>query len=134
MVLTGILLHDIGKTEELACDIAFNYTDAGQLVGHIGQALLMLNRKADALAAEGKPVDQRILDGLGHIILAHHGQYEFGSPKLPATAEAFMVNYIDDLDAKLNQVAGAIENDPGNTDWTAWVNALGTRLYRKRIE
>jgi len=71
---------------------------------------------------------------LGHIILSHHGAYEFGSPKLPATPEAFMVNYIDDLDAKLNQVTKAIEDDPGDADWTDWKRALQTKLYRKRIE
>ena len=94
----------------------------------------MLNQKADALAAKGNSVDKQILDSLGHIILSHHGQYEFGSPKLPATPEAFMVYYIDDLDAKINQVTSAIDNEPGDSNWTAWKNALQTRLYRKRLE
>jgi 3'-5' exoribonuclease len=134
LVLVGIFLHDIGKTEELTYDMAFSYTDSGQLIGHIVQTLLMINQKADALAAKGTEIDKAILDALGHIILSHHGQYEFGSPKLPATAEAFMVYYIDDLDAKMNQVTAAIENEPGDSNWTAWKNALQTRLYRKRIE
>jgi 3'-5' exoribonuclease len=108
--------------------------DMGQLIGHIVQTLLMLNQKADALVAKGTEIDKAILDALGHIILSHHGQYEFGSPKLPATAEAFMVYYIDDLDAKVNQVTAAIENEPGDSNWTAWKNALQTRLYKKRIE
>jgi len=134
LVLAGIFLHDIGKTEELTYDMAFSYTDSGQLIGHIVQTLLMINQKADALAAKGTEIDKAILDALGHIILSHHGQYEFGSPKLPATAEAFMVYYIDDLDAKVSQVTAAIENEPGDSNWTAWKNALQTRLYRKRIE
>ncbi|MCK5173554.1 MAG: DNA-binding protein, partial [Planctomycetes bacterium] len=67
-----------------------------------------------------------------HIILSHHGQYDFGSPKLPATAEAFMVNYIDNLDAKMNQITNLIDNDPGNTDWTAYQRSLETKLYRKK--
>jgi len=134
LVLAGIFLHDIGKTEELTYDMAFSYTDSGQLIGHIVQTLLMLNQKADVLAAKGTEIDKAILDALGHIILSHHGQYEFGSPKLPATAEAFMVYYIDDLDAKVSQVTAAIENEPGDSNWTAWKNALQTRLYRKRIE
>jgi len=79
-------------------------------------------------------IDQAVLDALGHIILSHHGEYEFGSPKLPATSEAFMVCYIDNLDAKVNMVTMAIENEPGDSNWTAWKNALQTRLYRKRIE
>jgi 3'-5' exoribonuclease len=134
LVLAGIFLHDIGKTEELAYDMAFSYTDSGQLIGHIVKSLIMVHQKADALAAKGTHVDQTVLDALGHIILSHHGEYEFGSPKLPATAEAFMVYYIDDLDAKVNQVTMAIDNEPGDSDWTAWKSALQTRLYRKRIE
>jgi len=134
LVLAGVFLHDIGKTEELSYDMAFTYTDSGQLIGHITQTLLMVNKKADALQARGVQIDQQISDALGHIILSHHGEYEFGSPKLPATPEAFMVYYIDDLDAKVSQVTTAIENEPGESDWTAWKNALQTRLYRKRIE
>lgn len=134
LVLSAIFIHDMGKTEELAYDMAFSYTDSGQLIGHITESFLMLNKKADALAAKGKGVDKEILDALGHIILSHHGQYEFGSPKLPATPEAYMVNYIDDMDAKINQVTAAIVSEPSDSNWTGWQNALQTRLYRKRIE
>ena len=134
LVLAGIFFHDIGKTEEFSYDMAFSYTDSGQLIGHIVQSLVMINQKADALAAKGKPIDKPILDALGHIILSHHGQYEFGSPKLPATAEAFMVYYIDDLDAKISQVTVAIDSETSDSNWTGWKNALQTRLYKKRIE
>jgi 3'-5' exoribonuclease len=134
MVLAGIFLHDIGKTEELTCDMAFSYTDSGQLLGHIIQSFMIVQKKADELAAKGKPIDKLIMDSLGHIILAHHGQYEFGSPKLPATAEAFMVNYIDDLDAKIAQVKDAIDNEQSDSNWTAWKNALGTKIFRKQIQ
>lgn len=134
LVLAGVFLHDIGKTEELSYDMAFSYTDSGQLLGHIVKSLLMVNQKAEALRAKGTQIEQAVLDTLGHIILSHHGEYEFGSPKLPATAEAFMVYYIDDLDAKINQVTSAIDNEPGDSAWTAWKSALQTRLYRKRIE
>jgi 3'-5' exoribonuclease len=134
LVLAGIFLHDIGKTDELLYDMAFSYTDSGQLIGHISKSLIMLNQKADALRTKGTQIDHTILDAIGHIILSHHGQYEFGSPKLPATAEAFMVYYIDDLDAKINQVTTLIESDMGDSNWTGWNNALQTRLYTKRIE
>ncbi len=135
LVLAGIFLHDIGKTEELAYDMAFSYTDSGQLIGHISKSLLMIHRKAEDLRAKGTPVKAEVLDSLSHIILAHHGAYEFGSPKLPATAEAFMVYYIDDLDAKMNQVTSAIDGEMSSeSNWTAWQNTLQTRLYRKRIE
>jgi len=134
LVLAGIFLHDIGKTEELSYDMAFSYTDSGQLIGHIVKSILMINQKADALRTKGTQIEQTVLDALLHIILSHHGEYEFGSPKLPATAEAFMVYYIDDLDAKINQVTAAIDSELSDSNWTAWKSALQTRLYRKRIE
>jgi 3'-5' exoribonuclease len=133
LVLTGVFLHDMAKTDELAYEMAFSYTDAGQLLGHITQTAIMVSKRVDVLRAKGIQFEQPLLDNLLHIILTHHGEYEFGSPKLPATAEAFMVNYIDDLDAKINQVTMAIENEPGEGDWTPWKNALQTRLYRKRL-
>ncbi|MHC4215249.1 MAG: 3'-5' exoribonuclease YhaM family protein [Planctomycetota bacterium] len=134
LVIAGIILHDMGKTEELTYDMAFSYTDSGQLVGHISMALVMLHKKAEVLAEQGKAIDSEILDALGHILLSHHGQYAFGSPKLPATPEAFMVCYIDDLDAKMNQVASLIENEQSDSNWTSWQKSLETRLYRKRID
>lgn len=134
LVLAGVFLHDIGKTAEISYDMAFNYTDSGQLLGHIAQGLLMLNEKAKALKDKGTDINESILDALGHIILSHHGQYDFGSPKLPATPEAFMVYYLDDLDAKLNQVYSAIDNGSDDSNWTSWQKALETRIYKKRID
>jgi len=134
LVLTGIFLHDIGKTEELSYDMAFSYTDSGQLIGHIVKSILMVNKKVDALKAKGIQIEQEVVDSLGHIILSHHGEYEYGSPKLPAMPEAFMVYYIDDLDAKLNMVESAIDEEQSDSNWTAWKNALQTRLYKKRME
>ncbi len=134
LVLAGIFLHDMGKTEELAYDMAFSYTDSGQLIGHVVKSLVMIHKKADALKSRGTEIEPAVLDSLGHIIVAHHGQYEFGSPKLPATAEAFMVYYIDDLDAKMSQVAEAMGEEVSDSNWTPWKNALQTRLYTKRIE
>ena len=134
LVLAGVFLHDMGKTEELSYDMAFSYTDSGQLIGHINKTLLMIHRKADQLRSEGVAVRPEVLDALGHIILSHHGQYEFGSPKLPATTEAFMVYYIDDLDAKMDQVRAAIEGEVSDANWTAFQGPLQTRLYRKRLD
>jgi 3'-5' exoribonuclease len=133
LVIAGIFLHDIGKTEELAYAMAFSYTDSGQLVGHITKSAVMVSEKANKLAAEGKPVSNEIVDALLHIILSHHGQYEFGSPKIPATAEAFMVSYIDNIDAKLNQVNGLIENDQTDDNWTPWQKTLDSKVYKKRV-
>ena len=133
LVLAAIFLHDIAKTQELSYNIAFGYTDRGQLLGHIIQGTQMITQKADDLRADGLPIDPDILDNLLHIIVSHHGQYEFGSPKLPAIPEAFMVNYIDNLDAKMNQTAALIENEPGDGNWTAFQRSLETKLYRKRV-
>ncbi|MFA7486013.1 MAG: CMP-binding protein, partial [Phycisphaerae bacterium] len=81
LVLAGIFLHDLGKTDELSYEMAFEYTTSGQLIGHISKTLLMLHKKTDALEAKGTKISSEVLDALGHIILSHHGQYEFGSPK-----------------------------------------------------
>ena len=67
-------------------------------------------------------------------VISHHGIPEFGAVKVPATPEAYMVHYIDNLDAKLNQVSSAIESEPSDSNWTAWQGALQTKLYRKRLE
>jgi 3'-5' exoribonuclease len=134
LVLAGMFLHDIGKTDELAYDMAFSYTDSGQLIGHVAKSLLMINQKAEALRTKGVQVNEELLDMLGHIILSHHGAYEFGSPKLPATPEAFLVNCVDDLDAKISQVTEAINTEVSDSNWTAWKNALQTRLYRRRLD
>ena len=132
LVLAGTFLHDMAKTKELSYKIAFAYTDAGQLLGHIIMGAEIVNDKVGELEHKGISFDQTIQDCLLHIIASHHGQYEFGSPKLPATPEAFMVNYIDNLDAKMNQTANLIENDPGDTNWTAYHRSLETKLYRHR--
>ena len=100
LVLAGIFIHDMGKTEELGYETALEYTDSGQLIGHITKSVLMLHRKADALAAKGTKIDETVVDVLTHIILAHHGQYDFGSPKLPATAEmtiAVTILYVETI-------------------------------------
>jgi len=133
LVLAGIFLHDMGKTEELSYDTGFGYTDSGQLLGHITQTITMINRKVDSLAQKGTSIDRAILDNIQHIVLSHHGNYEFGSPKLPATAEAFMVYYIDDLDAKMNQVTGAVDSQLGGSSWTDYKKSLETRLYKRRV-
>ena len=134
LVLAAIFLHDMGKTEELACDIAFSYTDSGQLIGHIVKMVSHVYQKADQLRSQGATIDAATIDMLCHIILAHHGSYEFGSPKLPAMAEAFFIYHVDNLDAKINQVTSAIDSETSDADWTAWQNSLQTRLYRKRID
>jgi len=133
LVLAGIFLHDMGKTEELTYKMAFGYSDSGQLLGHIVMTVNMVERKAVAMEAAGKEVNREILQSLEHIILAHHGEYEFGSPKLPMTAEAFLVGFLDNIDAKINQVTGKIDSEPGDANWTAFIKSLDSKIYRKRV-
>jgi 3'-5' exoribonuclease len=132
LVLTGLFLHDAGKTTELAYGTNFSYTTEGQLVGHIVITAIWINDRVRQLEAEtGRAFPPDLLAALQHLIVAHHGKYEFGSPKLPATAEAVMVHYLDNLDAKLNMVFQAIEGDlDEESDWTQWVPALETRVFK----
>ncbi len=91
LVLAGIFIHDMGKTEELSYDMAFSYTDSGQLIGHIVQTLLMMNRKAEALAATGTAINTPTFAVLGPIILSKYGQNDCSSPKLPSNSSSYMV-------------------------------------------
>ena len=133
LVLAGIFLHDMGKTVELSYKMAFEYTDSGQMLGHIVQTVMMVNSKVEAARAGGAEISQKVIESIEHIILSHHGKYEFGSPKLPMTAEAFLVGYLDNIDAKMNQVADTIENEPGDADWTSYVRSLESKLYRRKV-
>lgn len=132
LVRAGLLLHDIGKTDELSCAMGFAYTDDGHLLGHIYTGANYLHKKAGELAAAGQPVDPQALKLLTHIILSHHGQLEFGAPVLPKTREAIFVHYLDNLDAKMNTIAGLIDNDrTEEADWTQYDQSLGRKIYKR---
>jgi 3'-5' exoribonuclease len=119
MLLLGILLHDIGKIQELSYARAFAYTDSGQLIGHLVQGAIMVEEKARALRAAGREIPDIIVQQAQHMILAHHGSYEYGSPKLPMTAEAILLHHIDNIDAKLVAFEQAVSSHPGEGDmWT----------------
>lgn len=132
LLLVGIFLHDCGKTTELAYATNFNYTSEGQLVGHITQAVIWVSDKIRTIEErtnEPFPVD--LANSVKHIILAHHGRYEYGSPRLPATPEAFFVHYIDNLDAKMNQIFTAIDSDTDKeSDWTSFIRSLDTKIFK----
>ena len=132
LVLAGCFLHDIGKAAELSDKPGFNYTERGQLVGHITITAIWLSEKAAAIAAEtGQPFPPRLLDVLQHIVLSHHGCHEFGSPKLPAMPEAFVVHHLDNLDAKVWMTTHAIEADPdADAAFTSYIRAIETRVYK----
>lgn len=135
LVLTGLFLHDVGKTVELTCDTNFSYSDEGQLLGHIAMATLWIEERCSRVAAEtGQPFPEKIKWALQHIILSHHGQYEFGSPKLPATPEAIAIHHMDNLDAKLHIYTEQIkaDRDP-NSHWTNYDHSLGTKIYKLNV-
>ena len=131
LVLAGVFLHDIGKTAELAYDISIRYSDPGQLLGHIVLANTWIEQKAElAATALGEPFDERVKWSLQHIVVAHHGRYEFGSPKLPATPEAIAVHHLDNLDAKLAMCLSAIDSEPDDkSSWTSYNRALETKVF-----
>ena len=126
LLLTGAVLHDLGKVEELSYERSLGYTDEGQLLGHILIEFGRMTNKMDAMA--GFPPDLKIL--VQHMLASHHGQYEFGSPKLPMFREALMLHYLDDLDSKLGAVRAALDSPTGEGNWTVWSAALGRRVLR----
>lgn len=132
LVLTGLFLHDIGKAAELTYDTVIGYSDDGQLVGHITQAVLWIDKKADAIGARtGKAFSEPLRSMLQHIVLSHHGKFEFGSPKLPAIPEAAAIHYLDNLDAKIQMFTAEIENDPDVVShWTKYNRALETKIFK----
>jgi 3'-5' exoribonuclease len=127
LVLAGIVLHDIGKLQELSYEGgAGSYTRDGNLVGHIGLGMMMVREAANGIS--GFPLELRAQ--IEHLVASHHGLREYGSPVEPKTIEAFIVASIDDLDAKLNQVRKAIAEDPGDEEFTSWNKRLGRVLYK----
>ena len=126
LVITGGILHDIGKIHELSFNGTMDYTDEGRLVGHIVLAVEFVDAK---IAAIDKFPKQLALE-LRHILLSHHGTLEFGSPKRPKTLEALIVNFIDDLDAKANAFSGFMTVPGNETNWTPYHRLLERFIYK----
>jgi 3'-5' exoribonuclease len=125
LLLTGVFLHDIGKIHELAYNRSFSYTTRGQLLGHMVIELEMLQTKL-ALVPHF-PAELKTL--LEHLIISHHGQYEFGSPKLPMFPEALLLHYMDDLDSKMEAMRAQFEREPDlESPWTSYNASLGRPL------
>jgi 3'-5' exoribonuclease len=124
LLLTGALLHDIGKLHELVWKKSFDYTIEGSLLGHITIGYGMIEKKLQTLP--DFPPRLRVL--VEHMVLSHHGRYEYGSPKLPMTPEAILLHYLDDLDAKMQTVRAEFERAAtagrDGAHMTEWVRAL----------
>ena len=132
LLLMGIFLHDVGKVRELSFGRAFTYTDEGQLIGHLVIGVEMLNEQVARVPdLTGEPFPKELLLRLQHMILSHHGTYEFGSPKLPMTAEAIALHYLDNFDAKVHSFTRDIRDDPNHTcAWTPFNQSLQRRLFK----
>ncbi len=124
LLLTAAMCHDMGKTRELSPFPLNDYTDDGQLLGHIMIGSQMVAEHAGKI--EGFP--HKLLAEVQHCILAHHGKYEFGSPKLPALMEAVALYHADDTDAKLETFKEILENNRENTGWLGYNRLLETNM------
>jgi 3'-5' exoribonuclease len=125
LLLTGVFLHDIGKIHELAYNRSFTYTTRGQLLGHMVIELEMLQAKLALVP--GFPDTLKTL--VEHLIISHHGEYEFGSPKLPMFPEALLLHYMDDLDSKMEAMRAHFEREADlESPWTSYNASLGRPL------
>jgi len=125
LLLTGAFLHNIGKIQELTYNRSFSYTTRGQLLGHMIIELEMLQEKLKAFP--DFPDELKTL--VEHLIISHHGEYEFGSPKLPMFPEALMLHYMDDLDSKMESMRAHFEREAElDNPWTSYNSSLGRPL------
>jgi 3'-5' exoribonuclease len=132
LLLVGAFLHDAGKIDELVYERELGYSDEGQLIGHVIMVLGTLEDKAaESERLSGEKFPAELLLRLKHIIVSHHGEYQFGSPKLPMTLEAIALHLLDNLDAKLYSVAQIMKEDAGGESaWTSYNQALGRKFFK----
>ncbi|HEY2461490.1 MAG TPA: OB-fold nucleic acid binding domain-containing protein [Candidatus Acidoferrum sp.] len=126
LLLTAAILHDVGKLEELCYERAIGYTTPGQLLGHIVMELETVTRAMDRIPDFPVPLKTVVQ----HLLISHHGQYEFGSPKLPMIREAMVFHYLDDMDSKLAAVRVALASGAGDPEWSAYSSALGRKFLK----
>jgi 3'-5' exoribonuclease len=127
LLLSGAFLHDIGKIHELTFARSFTYTTRGQLLGHMIIELEMLQEKI--IQVQGFPEKYKTL--LEHLIISHHGKYEFGSPKMPMFPEALMLHYLDDLDSKMESMRAHFQREP-EAEWTSYNPSLERPLLNSK--
>jgi 3'-5' exoribonuclease len=129
LVVAGCVLHDLGKIWELDIGPSIEYTDDGRLIGHLTMEVLHVDRLIGEMPSFPDELRRQLL----HILLAHHGEYEYGSPRRPKTPEALVVHIADLLDSKMAGMMEAINAD-GDRDaaWSPFSKILGRFIYRKR--
>ncbi|MCB0219712.1 MAG: HD domain-containing protein [Chrysiogenetes bacterium] len=125
-VVFGAIMHDLGKIYELSYETSFNYTDEGRLVGHLVTGAILTDRAVREL--EGFPRELELR--LKHILLAHHGTYEFGSPKIPQTLEAELLHRLDDMDSKITTMTQYLEKGSSDgSNWTEYARSMGRSFF-----
>ena len=128
LLLTGAILHDVGKTAELSYDRSFSYTTEGQLLGHIVIGLRMLQEKLQNLP----DFPSRLRTLVEHLIVSHHGELDFGSPKVPLFAEAMLLHHLDNLDSKMECMRAMVAKDRHvDGHWTAYNASLERSVLKK---
>jgi len=131
LLIAGVLLHDVGKIEELSVTNHIDYSDSGRLLGHITLGVEFIDEYLRGI--EGFPRELAVK--LKHMIVSHHGLLENGSPIVPMTVEALLLHYIDNLDAQLRGVSQVLEKNTGrNGNWTEYVRLLDRYIYRGNEE
>ena len=132
MLLLGAFLHDAGKIDELTYDKELGYSDEGQLIGHIVTGVsTVASKAAEAAKLSQEEFPRELLLRLQHMVVSHHGEYQFGSPKLPMTLEAIALHLLDNLDAKLYSVAQILREDVGSESaWTSYNQSLGRKFFK----
>lgn len=126
LLLTAAMLHDVGKLDELCYERSVAYTIEGQLLGHIVMELETVAKAMDSI--ERFPAKLKVV--VEHLLISHHGEYEFGSPKLPMIREALVFHYLDDMDSKVAAIRTAMDIDGGEEAWSAYSGALGRKFLR----
>jgi 3'-5' exoribonuclease len=127
LLLAGAVLHDVGKIRELSAPWSPEYTTEGRLLGHVVIGVEMLDERLSALAS----FPEEDVMALKHLILSHHGQFEYGSPRRPKTLEALVLHMLDDLDAKYDAFHSHLTSDDGVEEgWTPYHPLLDRYLYR----
>lgn len=126
LLIAAAFLHDIGKVQEFSYRLQIDYTDAGRLLGHLVLGAAMVDEKLAGI----KSFPDELALRLKHLVLSHHGEYEFGSPKRPKFLEGFALHLIDDLDAKVNGLGRFMEKDRQEGRWTDF-NRLFSRFLMK---
>jgi 3'-5' exoribonuclease len=134
-LLVGAFLHDAAKVDELSFERDIAYTDEGQMLGHMIMGVSMVDAKvAECVRKDGMPMPEKLIVEIKHMIVSHHGEYEYGSSKLPMTLEAVALHHLDNLDAKIASFTQLMKDCPNvDSPWTQYFTQLGRKLYKGNV-